>query len=328
MKTSSLIGLMAVLLVVSCTPGTGIDRELRHAQKLLAAGDYEQAFEEYERAARQQDNALAKYTIALFYDLGWGRPVDPVKACQWYEQAAQDQIPAAADALGRCLAEGMHRDVDYAQAASWYQKSADLGHHYSLCHLGALYISGLGVDKDPAKGLALCQQSAEQGSVPAMLRLARFYREEDEVRDDKARLHWLSAAAGFNSAEAQYQLGLMLRDGLGIDKDLLLAREWFEQAAGQGYTPAYFETATLYFNAPANPDTGLWSENDLAKAYMWLSATLQRTEDEEQRKQAGEMMQKVREVMPETWTADLDAKVDAHLQQYAAASTRQDPIQD
>ena len=323
MKRYSLFVLLAVLLTVACTANTDLNHEVRHAQKLLAAGDYEQAFEEYQRIAQEKDNPLAKHAIGMFYDFGWGRPADPVKACQWYEQAAQGDIPVAADALARCLAEGIHRDLDHAQAAVWYQKAADLGLHYSLCHLGALYISGQGVDKDPVKGLALCQQSANQGSVPAMLRLAYFYLGEDEVRNETAALQWFSAAAGFNSVEAQYQLGVMLRDGLGIDQDPLVARDWFEQAANQGHVPAYFETAKLYFTSPANPDTGLWHEDDLAKAYMWLSATLQRTEDAEQRKQAREMMEKVRDVMPETWTADLDAKVDAHLQQYAAADTTQ-----
>ena len=318
MKASPLLSVMVSLLVLSCSSGTDVNRELRYAQELLANGEYDQAFDEFMRAAEEKDNPLAKNTIAMFYDLGWGRPTDPVKACQWYEQAAQDDIPVAADALGRCLEQGIHRKPDPAQAAVWYQKAADLGLHYALCHLGDLYISGLGVDGDPARGLALCQKSAEQGSVPAMLRLADYYQTEDGISNDESALHWLSAAAGYQSAEAEFQLGVMLRDGRGIDRDPIVARSWFEQAASRGYVPAYFETANLYFHAPANPETGLWHENDLAKAYMWLSATLQKAEDVEQREHASEMMEKVREVMPETWTADLDAKVEAHLEQFAA----------
>jgi TPR repeat protein len=316
--------LLALLLATGCSSSTDISRDVEQAQKLLAAGNYNQAFDEYQRVAKQKDNPLAKHALAMFYDFGWGRPVDRVKACQWYEQAAKGSIPVAADALGRCLTEGRHRDTDYAEAAMWFQKAADLGHHYSLCHLGALYISGQGVARDPAKGLDLCRQSAEQGSVPSMLRLVDFYQDEEGIRDDAQALRWLSLAASYQSVEAQYRLGVMLRDGRGINKDPVVAREWFEQAASHGYEPAYFETARLYFNAPANPETGLWHENDLAKAYMWLSATLQRTENAEQRKQAGEMMAKVREVMPESWAADLDAKVDTHLHRYAAADTKPD----
>ena len=323
MRILSLHTLASVLLAAACSSGSDINRELKQAQKLLAAGDYDQAYTEYLRVAEKSNNPLAKNTIAMFYDLGWGRPADPVKACEWYEQAAQGDIPVAADALGRCLEEGIHREKNQAQAAVWYQKAADLGLHYSLCHLGALYIAGEGIEKDPDKGLALCQQSADQGSVPAMLLLADYYLNEESLRNDELALHWLSSAASYQSAEAEFKLGIMLRDGRGIDKDPIVARSWFEQAANRGHVPAYFETARLYFGAPANPETGLWHENDLAKAYMWLSATLQSTEDAEQRKRADEMMAKVREIMPETWSADLDAKVDAHLKQVATAGTSQ-----
>ena len=317
MKHFLFIALPILLLMLTCNANADISREVRTAQKLLAAGDYEKALEEYQRVAREKDNPLAKHTIAMFYDFGWGRTPDPVKACQWYEQAAQAEIPVAADAVARCFAEGIHGDVDLAQAATWYQKAADLGHHSSLCSLGALYIAGAGVNKDTAKGLALCQQSAEQGSVPSMLRLADFYMNVDVVRDYPVALHWISTAASYHSVEAQFQLAVMLRDGLGTDKNPLEARSWFEKLASNGHVPAYFDTALLYYNAPVNPETGLWYENDLAKAYLWLTATQQRVKDEAQLKQVSQMLTTVREVMPKTWADELDAKVTAHLQQYA-----------
>ena len=43
---------------------------------------------------------------------------------------------------------------------------------------------------------------------------------------------------------------------------------------------------------------------------------MRRAEDAAQHEQATELMEKVRRVMPESWTADLDAKVDAHLKQF------------
>lgn len=321
MKRFSLLSILLSLLVITGTSYADINRELRHAQKLLTAGDYVQAFNEYQRVAKEKKNPLAEFTIAMFYDNGWGRPVDSSKACQWYEKAAKsNELPVAADALGRCYAEGIHGDVDFKQAATWYQKAADLGHHYSLCHLGDLYISGQGVKKDTAKGLALCQQSAEQGSVPAMLQLADLYLKNDEVQNHGAALHWFSMAASYQSVQAEFQLGLMYRDGLGTEKNPQAARSHFEKAASKDHLPAYFETAKLYYNAPANPETGLWYANDLAKAYLWLSATEQRSEDSKQREQAGKMLKKVREVMPVAWAPELDAKVTAHLQQ--AATTK------
>ena len=89
--------------------------------------------------------------------------------------------------------------------------------------------------------------------------------------------------------------------------------QWFEEAASQGYVPAYYETALAYFNTREETADGLWHENDLAKTYMWLAATLQRSQDEKQLASARRMMETVTEVMPASWAADLDSKVQAHL---------------
>ena len=64
----------------------------------------------------------------------------------------------------------------------------------------------------------------------------------------------------------------ILRDGLGQPRALPTARHWFETAASQKYQPAYLPTGELYFNGPADPNTGGLSANDLAKTYLWLSA--------------------------------------------------------
>ncbi len=105
----------------------------------------------------------------------------------------------------------------------------------------------------------------------------------------------------------------MLRDGLGQAADPAGSRNWLEAAAGQGYVRAYYPVAELYFNAPPDPETGLWTGPDLAKAYMWLSATLQRSVDPVELDRAKEMLDRVREVMPGTWVQELDARVAGHL---------------
>jgi TPR repeat protein len=297
-----------------------INSDVKRAQKALAAGDYEKAYTEYSRIEQKDNNPLAQFNLALFHDYGWGRPVDRVEACRWYEKAAEGDIPAAAHFFANCLLEGTHRQVDLKQAAHWYQRSADLGHHGSLCPLGELYMQGNGVTKNPAKALELCEGAAAQGSTPAMLRLSNWYLEEDGIRDAALARHWLGAAAQQQSAQAQFLLAIMVRDGQGGDSNPLAAREWFEAAAGQGYRDAYFPTAQLYFDAPADPQTGAWSAKDLAKTYLWLSAAAQGAVDPEQQARAKEMLQQVREVMPTTWAPDLDEKVAEHFKKFSVDS--------
>jgi len=293
--------------------------EVKRAQKALAAGDYAKAYAEFSRIEQQNNNPLAQFNLALFHEYGWGRPVNQIEACRWYAKAAEGEIPAAAHFYANCLIKGTHRKADPRLAAHWYQRSADLGHHASLCALAELYMQGNGVAKDPAKGLELCERSAVQRSTPSMLRLGRFYLEQDDIRDLPLAQHWLSAAAQQQSVQAQFLLAIMLRDGQGGASNPLAARKWFETAASLGYREAYFPTAQLYFDAPGDPLTGTWSAKDLAKTYLWLSAAAQGTVDPKQQAKATEMLKQVREVMPKTWAPDLDAKVAKHFTSYGAA---------
>jgi TPR repeat protein len=294
--------------------GSDAAAELRTAQALLAQGEYGKAFVEYHRFASEKNNPLAQFTLGLFFQNGWGRPVDQEAACGWFEKAAQGGIPAAAHFFAECLVKGVDRPADPAKAAGWYEKAAALGHYMSLCSLAELYMTGTGVPKDPVRGLALCRQAAEKGVIPAQTRTGMFLLKGDpSIRNVDEAFLWLSTAAQGNDPEAQYYLAVMFRDGLGRPKAPEAARYWFESASSQGYRPAYFPTGELYFNAPVDPQTGKLPAPDLAKAYLWVSAASKQTRDPQGQKQAEVLLQKVLEVMPASWKAELDAKVDAHF---------------
>ncbi|MFQ5534907.1 MAG: tetratricopeptide repeat protein [Sphingomonadales bacterium] len=289
-------------------------REVREAQKILAAGEYERAYAEYQRITEKSGNPLAYFTLALFHQFGWGRAPDRVAACRLHEHAAQGGIPAAEHFLGDCLAKGVHRTADPARAAFWFQRAADHGHAFSLCRLAELLIAGEGVAKDPATGLAKCGKAADLGVASAMVRMGRFYLEGDlGAVNDEAAVEWFERAARAYSVEGAFLLAGMLRDGRGRSADPAAALYWFEAAASQGYAPAYFPTAVLYFNAPLDPETGLPRPANLAKAYMWLSASKARSGDSAIRARASDMLITVLTAMPESWVPGLDAKVAAHF---------------
>jgi TPR repeat protein len=294
-------------------------RELKEAQAALAAGDYDKAYPQYLHFAEKKNNPLAQFTLGMFHRLGWGRPVDRAAACAWYERAAEGKIPTAAHFLGECFEQGIGRPADPARAAVWYERAAGLGHYMSLCSLAGLYMSGRGVPKDAKKGLALCRQAAERGAVPARVRVGRYLLEgEESIRDPEAAHAWFEAAAA-TSPEAQYYLGLMHRDGLGHAKAPDEARSWFERAASRGYVPAYFQTARLYLAISPDLKIGRPSEDHLAKAYMWLSATAKRSRNADELKQTGALLDQVLAIMPKTWVPTLDERVAAHLAEHPAA---------
>jgi uncharacterized protein len=290
------------------------DASLREPQKALAAGDWKKAFSGYSQAALGRKDPLAQFTLALFYLNGWGRPADPAVACHWLGKAARAAIPAAAHFYAECLQKGVSQPPDPSGAAAWYEKGAELGYFPSLCALGKLYLTGEGVPKDPAKGVALCQQAADRDIPSAQTQLGLFYLEGDpSIRSFDGAYQWFLAAAQKNDAVAYHYLGLMERDGLGRQKAAEKARYWFESAASKGYLPSYYPTACLYYHAPVDPETDKLPADDLARAYLWLSATVKRSADAEERRKSSEMLENVLKIMPKSWIPTLDEKLSQHL---------------
>lgn len=149
---------------------------------------------------------------------------------------------------------------------------------------------GKGIAKDLQKALGYCRQVAETGSIPAELQMGQFYLHGDEsIQDIQNAASWLEQAAHKGSLEASFQLGIT---NLSFANDPKHALYWFETAASQGYTPAYYPTAKLYFEAPVSDETGLPTEDNLAKAYLWLSATKAQPTIEDELKNAIEMLEK------------------------------------
>lgn len=71
------------------------------------------------------------------------------------------------------------------------------------------------------------------------------------------------AAAQSGNPEGQFQLGMCLQDGLGVDKDLAEAVKWYTQAAQQGHPGAQNNLAYCYYN-------GLGTEIDKQQAADWF----------------------------------------------------------
>ena len=315
-----IIGLVMALTACSLTPNkqetapNNLANDLNKAQLLLSKKDYQAAYQEYKTHAKN-GNALAQFSLALFYQNGWGRQVNQTRACQWYEKAAQGKIPAAYQFYGDCLKQGIHRPVDSVAAIKAYESAVSLGLFGSLCSIGELYIQGQGVIKDVPKGIALCQQAAQKGSPDAAMRLADlFYQGIDIKQDYKQAAQWYAGLAERKIAKAQYRLAEILHQGLGVNKNNQAARYWYESAAEQGYLEAYLPTAELYFYAEENPKNSKPLPAYTAKAYLWLTALLKRADNKElDLKAVNTLHKKVLNIMPKQWHVELDKKVAEHL---------------
>src|SRR5216684_577741 len=124
------------------------------------------------------------------------------------------------------------------EAISAYRKAADRGSTSAMVELGVLLATGSGVAKDAAEARKLFERAAAAGNPRGALNLAALSYEGGAPSDPVEARALLSRAAETNSAEAQYQLGLMIADGIGGSKDDVAARALFEKAAAQGHPGA------------------------------------------------------------------------------------------
>jgi TPR repeat protein len=126
--------------------------------------------------------------------------------------------------LGRAYAA--NRQMQDAVGA--YRRAADKGSTSAMIELGVLLATGSGVAKDEAGARRLFERAAEAGNPRGALNLAALADGAGAPSDPIQARVLLAKAAATNSAEAQYQLGLMTADGIGGPKDEVAARALFE----------------------------------------------------------------------------------------------------
>jgi TPR repeat protein len=133
--------------------------------------------------------------------------------------------------LGRAYAAGQQ----WPEAVRTYRQAADKGSTTAMVELGVMFGTGTGVPKDEAQARQLFERAAAAGNPRGVTNLAALTG--GTPNDPQSRAMFTRAAEG-GSAEAQYQLGLMISDGVGGPRDDAAARAWFEKAATQGHAGA------------------------------------------------------------------------------------------
>lgn len=132
--------------------------------------------------------------------------------------------------LGRAYAAGQQ----LPDAIAAYRKAADKGSTSAMVELGVMLATGTGVAKDEAQARTLFERAAEAGNPRGVTNLAALSGGGALADPAKARA-LLAKAAEANSAEAQYQLGMMIAEGVGGPRDDVAARALFQKAAAQGH---------------------------------------------------------------------------------------------
>jgi uncharacterized protein len=167
--------------------------------------------------------------------------------------------------LGRAYAANRQ----FSEAIGAYRKAADKGSTSAMVELGVLLATGSGVPEDKVQARKLFERAAEAGNPRGVTNLAALSDTGAASSDPAKARALLSKAAETNSAEAQYQLGLMTADGAGGPKDDAAARALFEKAAAQDHPKALERMGAFAQSGRGGPQ-----DSSAAKAYYEKAAAL------------------------------------------------------
>ncbi|MCA1951948.1 MAG: sel1 repeat family protein [Hyphomicrobiales bacterium] len=146
--------------------------------------------------------------------------------------------------------------------------------------LGRMYAEGEGVPRDPYKAYVHFSQIVNRRAdlapdspnarivAQAFVALGGYHLTgipNSRIRREPARaaemFHY--AASYYNDADAQYELGRMLAEGIAGEKNLQQAARWFNLAAEQGHVYAQARLGHLLFNGEGVP-------RQAPRGLMWM----------------------------------------------------------
>jgi TPR repeat protein len=118
---------------------------------------------------------------------------------------------------------------------------------------------------DYGEALKWYRLAADQGNAAAQFALGGMYENGLGLPQDYAKaVKWFRLAAAQGYANAQYELGILYDDGLGVQQDYAQAADWFRLAAAQGDAGAQTNLGLMY-------DSGHGVPQDYVRAHMWFN---------------------------------------------------------
>lgn len=132
------------------------------------------------------------------------------------------------------------------------------------CASNPAYHQGLvaAENEDYATAVALWSRLADEGDARAQFKLGELYHEGLGVNPDITRaMQWYLLAAEQGHAEAQNNLGIIYDDGDEIRANFRTAMKWYLLAAEQGDPGAQFNLGSIYREEE--------SVQDFTRTYMW-----------------------------------------------------------
>ena len=178
----------------------------------------------------------ATYALANCYLHGTGTNKDYTKARELHRSLADRGFAKSMFYLGESYYLGEQVPQDYAEAFRLFSKGAELDNALCQYYLGECYMNGHGVKADESVALKWYKKAADQGHVISQRIIED--RRNREILEDQTPFATFEKSARSGNAQSMYIVGRYYEDGIGIEKDLNKAKDWYRKAKKRGNSAA------------------------------------------------------------------------------------------
>ncbi|KAG2197054.1 hypothetical protein INT47_009770 [Mucor saturninus] len=243
------------------------------------------------RSAERNDLS-SQLELGIFYQKSSAQR-DYKKSMHWFEKAADtttttagnneqgkniEKVAVAQYYIGMFYKYGLEVSVNYKLAWQWFGKSADNGCLLGKMEIGLMYYQGMYVLKDEERGISFLKSLVSHGHVYSQVELCCIYSKGTPgVCDYIPSMQWFLDK--LDDATSQSWIGAMYLRGWGVEKNELIALQWFRKALDRGSTskienqdthlvPLNWNEAVLWYKSSAAKNGNHLSPYGPAQCYL------------------------------------------------------------
>lgn len=222
-------------------------------KKALEEKDYDSAYKFFQQSV-DLGNIDSIYELSECYYWGRGINVDYNKAVDLIKDGLDMGVVNCLFLMGRALYDGNGIEQDINQAKEYYKRAIDECSDHKVigkaqCNLANILWEEINSDESKSDVIALYKEAIKNGSTISMYNLGHnFYIGYKVNRDYMVAYDYYRMAAEQNHTDAQAELGWMYEKGNGVSQDYYKSAYWYDLAAKNNHLVAMVNLGNHYMN--------------------------------------------------------------------------------
>lgn len=222
-------------------------------KKALEVKDYDSAYKFFQQST-DLGSIDAIYELSECYYWGRGVNVDYDTAVDLIKNGLDMCVVNCLFLMGRALHKGNGIEQDINQAKEYYKRAIDECSDNKVigkaqCNLANILWEEINSDESKSDVIALYKEAIKNGSTISMYNLGHNFDIGYKVnRDYMVAYDYYRMAAEQNHTDAQAELGWMYEKGNGVSQDYYKSAYWYDLAAKNNHLVAIVNLGNHYMN--------------------------------------------------------------------------------